>query len=140
MTGKSSSDAYIDKAILVVDDQAMTRTMVKSALKGAGFDNVFMVEDGEQAVNTLETREVDLIIADWKMPGISGMDLLTYVRKSEKHRLLPFIMLTGHCSREAVIEAASAEVSAYIAKPFAPGDLVDKVVKLLEREEKGQKN
>lgn len=133
MSNRALSDKEKQASILVVDDQALTRTMVKTALKGAGFENVHLSEDGEQAIQFLQQETVDLIIADWRMPGISGLDLLKYVRKSDVEFEKPFIMLTGQCSREAVLEAASARVSGYIGKPFSPDELVNKVVQLLKR-------
>lgn len=133
MSNRALSDKERQANILVVDDQALTRTMVKTALKGVGFDNIHLSENGDQAMQFLQHESVDLIIADWLMPGISGLDLLRYVRKAETEFEKPFIMLTGQCTRESVVEAASARVSGYIGKPFSPDELVNKVLQLLRK-------
>lgn len=133
MSGRALSDKEKQAAILVVDDQALTRNMVKTALKGAGFEQVYLAEDGEQALHLLQERPIDLFVVDWKMPGLSGIELLKHIRKAETEVERPFIMLTGHCTREAVVEAASQRVSGYIGKPFSPDELIKKITQLLRR-------
>lgn len=125
----------VDKEILilVVDDQALSRAMVRATLKGLGFDNVVLLEDGSQAFPILESERVDMIIADWRMPGVSGLELLKRVRSVEKTRHIPFLMLTGDRSRESVMAAVQAGVTDYLGKPFTSQMLSEKVASVMSK-------
>lgn len=104
--------------ILVVDDFAAMRRIVKTSLKQLGFDNISEAEDGQAALTKLELGRYRLIISDWNMPNMMGIDLLKAVRANEKLKEIPFLLVTAEAQKENIIEAAKAGVSNYIVKPF----------------------
>lgn len=116
-----------DLTILVVDDHPMTRNMVKAILKGLGFDNIVQAENGEFAVQRIFEDQVDLVICDWNMPHMSGLEVLKRVRSEEKFKALPFLMLTAEAYRENVNAAMTSGVTDYIVKPFTAETLANKL-------------
>ncbi len=117
----------IDKtlSILIVDDQALTRDMVKSIMRQYGFSDLSIAENGSRALEILERNKIDLVICDWNMPSMKGIDLLRIVRSTPKFSKVRFIMLTAEAYRESVKEAANLKVDGYIAKPFTAKQLGD---------------
>ncbi|NQV55639.1 MAG: response regulator [Rhodospirillales bacterium] len=120
--------------ILVVDDEPEVLRLVGSVLRGMGINDVKQAADGEEALSIVlaQSRRIDLIICDWSMPKLSGLDLLQEIRGN--NLTIPFLMITGNADEEAVRSAKGYGVSAYIAKPFSIGDLERKVLRLLKRE------
>ncbi|HIJ75806.1 MAG TPA: response regulator [Deltaproteobacteria bacterium] len=119
----------VDKqiSILVADDFGSMRTQIRWLLGQMGFKNVFEARNGKEAMALLEKSKIGLIICDWVMPECNGLDLLRHVRGHEKHRDLPFLMVTGVTEKENVIAAVEAKVSNYIIKPFTPETLEMKI-------------
>lgn len=119
----------VDKSIpiLVVDDFNTMRRIVKNCLRQLGFDNVTEAEDGAIALDKLKSSSFKLVISDWNMPNMMGIDLLKAVRGDEGLKHLPFLMVTAEAQKENVIEAAKAGVSNYIIKPFTADDLQKKL-------------
>lgn len=107
-----------DLCILVVDDYASMRKVLKKFLREIGFRNVIEAEDGNDAWKKLNATNVDLVISDWNMPNMNGMELLRKIRKSEQFEQLNFIMVTVEGSKQNIVEAVSLKVSNYIVKPF----------------------
>lgn len=118
---------------LVVDDQREVRKSIRKMLGSLGYTSVLEEKDGLDAWQRLQTDPVDVAIVDLFMPGLSGIDLLRRVRKDERLRGLPFIMVTGELAEEIVAEAAETDVDAYIIKPFAAQTLEEKINAVLER-------
>lgn len=104
--------------ILVIDDYNTMRRIVKNLLKQLGFSNTDEAADGEEAFKKLHERDFKLIISDWNMEPMSGLELLKKVRSDEKLKNLPFIMVTAESKPENVMIAKKAGVSNYIVKPF----------------------
>lgn len=119
--------------ILIVDDYALTREMVKSILKNVGYKNINQAVNGRMAVTDISEAEVayDLIICDWNMPGLTGLDVLKKVRAAEETKDVPFLILTSEAEKEKVTAAINNGVSDFLLKPFTPGVLVEKVKQLL---------
>jgi two-component system chemotaxis response regulator CheY len=114
--------------ILVVDDFASMRQIVRKALGELGFHNVSEAAGGKDALRKIESGEsFELIISDWNMPQMSGLDLLQHIRASDKSKKLPFLMITAEAQRDNIIEAAKAGVSQYIVKPFTAESLEQKL-------------
>jgi CheY-like chemotaxis protein len=116
---------------LVVDDEEGPRLFVTSVLKDLGITEIATACDGQEALDRIAGREdlFDLIVCDWMMPRVSGLDLLKSVRDARPD--LPFLMVTGLATRKAVEKALSHRVSGYIAKPFTPEQLEEKVLLML---------
>lgn len=131
-------DVEINKNIrvLVVDDHVLTRDMVRLILKGLGFNNIVTAESAVHALNTLNSEKIEMVICDWNMPNMTGLELLQQVRSQDRYKDLPFLMLTAEAYRENVSEAAIAGVSDYIAKPFTSEVLQEKIKGVLRRSSK----
>lgn len=128
------------KRILVIDDQGSIRVVFSTFLKDVGFKNVDCAMDGKDALKLMHIYPYDLIICDWIMPKLTGMELLQLLRQSEQAADIPFIMVTSSSDSEDVQQAISAGVTDYIIKPFQPVQLKQKVLQHLEKSQyKGQK-
>jgi two-component system chemotaxis response regulator CheY len=117
--------------ILVVDDFQTMRRIIINLLRQLGFTNMTEADDGTTAWEKLQVEQIDLIVSDWNMPKMTGMDLLRKVRADEKHKATPFIMVTAEGKRENVIAAVQAGVSNYIVKPFNAMTLKEKLTKVI---------
>ena len=123
-----------DLKVLVVEDDPRSQNFLKRVLGAFGVSEVFTADDGRYAQEFLETAEdlVDLIICDWRMPRMSGLDLLQQVRMTYPD--MPFMMLTGSKDMESVKDAKKLNVDAYVAKPYSPQVLKQKLVELAKRQ------
>ncbi len=116
--------------ILVVDDFATMRRIVKNILTQLGFKHIVEADDGTTAVKVLEQENIDLIISDWNMPKMTGLELLKKVRGEERWAKIPFIMVTAEAQQDNIILAVKAKVSQYIVKPFTADTLGEKIQKV----------
>ncbi|MDP2862166.1 MAG: response regulator, partial [Desulfobacterales bacterium] len=103
--------------VLVVDDFATMRRIIKNILKQIGFTNIIEAEDGKSALKMLQNDKFDLIMCDWNMPEMPGIELLGKVRADEQLKGIPFVMVTAEAQKENIIEAVKAGVNSYIVKP-----------------------
>ena len=128
----------MDKSIriLIVDDFSTMRRIVKNLLNDLGFFNTAEADDGSTALVELRKAPFDLVITDWNMPGMPGIDLLKAIRADDALKTIPVLLVTAEAKREQIIEAAQAGVNGYIIKPFTAATLEDKLVKIFERMEK----
>ena len=104
--------------ILIVDDYKTMLRIIRNLLKQLGFENVDEATDGASALSKLRAKQYGLVISDWNMEPMTGLQLLREVRSDAKLRALPFIMVTAESKKENVITAKEAGVSNYIVKPF----------------------
>jgi two-component system chemotaxis response regulator CheY len=117
--------------IMVVDDSRIMRNTVKGVFSGLGISCVFVeANDGEEALMQLEMYPIDLILLDWNMPKLSGIDFLKKVRAAEKHKTLPIIMVTSEAAKFTVIEALKNGATDYITKPINLDLFKEKITKL----------
>jgi two-component system chemotaxis response regulator CheY len=116
---------------LVVDDFPIMRRAIKTVLNDLGYGDVTEAPDGNTALPLLKGGNFGFLITDWKMPGMSGLQLLQEVRADERLVKLPILMLTGEAAHARIIEAMRAGVTGYILKPFATSALRDKIAKML---------
>ena len=121
-------------SVLVVDDATFIRDLVKKGLRDH-FPGVQIEEaiNGRKAQQLLGRLSVDLILCDWEMPELSGLELLTWCREQDALKSVPFIMVTSRGDKENVVQAIQAGVSDFIGKPFSTEQLVTKVRKALNR-------
>jgi two-component system chemotaxis response regulator CheY len=122
---------YENYTALVVDDFSTMRRIVRNILRDLEFKNILEAEDGDAAVTILKTQKVDIIISDWNMPKMTGLELLKWVRSNEKTAAMPFLMVTAESQKENIIEAVKAKVSNYVVKPFTAATLAEKLEKIL---------
>ena len=119
--------------ILIVDDFSTMRRIIKNLLRDLGFTNTVEADDGITALPILNLGNIDFLVTDWNMPGMTGIELLRHVRADEKLKHLPVLMVTAEAKREQIIEAAQAGVNGYVVKPFTALALKDKIEKIFER-------
>lgn len=119
-----------DMKVLVVDDFATMRRIVKNILTQLGFKNIVEADDGATAVDLLKNEKVDLIISDWNMPKMTGLELLQHVRADASMADVPFVMVTAEAQQDNIILAVKAKVSQYIVKPFTAETLGEKLEKV----------
>lgn len=124
--------------ILIVDDLQSERQLLKNHLRRIGFRNIFEASDGREALQMMLATKTagnpfDLVISDWVMPNISGIQLLKWVRSIEGWETLPFILLTAEGDKEKVIEAVQTRVSSYLVKPVDEGELTEKLSKVWQK-------
>ena len=119
--------------ILIVDDFSTMRRIIKNLLRDLGFNNTIEAADGTTALPMLKTGDFDLLVTDWNMPGMQGIDLLKAVRGDRSISSLPVLMVTAESKRDQIVEAAQAGVNGYIVKPFTAQTLKEKIDKIWER-------
>ena len=114
-------------AILIVDDYKTMLRIIRNLLKQIGFDNVDEATDGSTALQRLREKNYGLVISDWNMEPMTGLQLLKEIRSDPKLKHIPFIMVTSESRTENVIAAKEAGVSNYIVKPFNADTLKQKL-------------
>jgi two-component system chemotaxis response regulator CheY len=119
--------------ILVVDDFATMRRIIKNLLGELGFNNLDEADDGKTALPILQTGKVDFLVTDWNMPGMTGLELVKAVRSSPKLRHTPILMVTAEAKKSQIVEAAQAGINGYVVKPFTAGTLNEKIEKIFAR-------
>jgi two-component system chemotaxis response regulator CheY len=121
----------LNMRVLVVDDFATMRRIVKNVLKQIGFSDILEADDGATALDVLKENKVDLIVSDWNMPKMTGLDLLKTVRADESMKEVPFLMVTAEAQKDNVLQAVQAGVSNYIVKPFTADGVKEKLTQIL---------
>ena len=118
--------------ILVVDDFATMRRIIRNLLKELGFNNVDEAEDGVNALAKLRADRFDFVVSDWNMPNMTGIDLLRNIRSDAQLKDLPVLMVTAEAKKENIIAAAQAGASGYVVKPFTAATLDEKLKKIFQ--------
>jgi len=108
-----------DAQILIVEDSSAIRLLMKMQLRHMGFSRIHEAEDGRAALALLQTEKMDLIISDWHMPRMNGVELLRTVRSRAELSEIPFIMMTGDATATGVRMALQLKVNDLILKPFS---------------------
>lgn len=119
--------------VLVVDDLGSARKILKRLLAEIGTFSVDEASDGEEALLKLNNAQFDLVISDWEMPKMKGIELLEAIRRDQNLSKIPFIMITANRTREGVIKANNFGVSDYISKPFDSATLRAKIDGVLSK-------
>ena len=117
--------------VLAVDDSATMRRIIKNQLKQSGVDDVDEAENGREALLLLARVQYDLLITDWNMPEMCGLDLVLEVRKTEAFKKIPILMITTVSAKEDIVNALKAGVNNYVVKPFDAATLQAKVTQLV---------
>lgn len=117
--------------VLVVDDDAEHRALIRRMLERIGTTQIIEAPNGLAGVASLKQESVDIVICDWRMPVMSGIDMLKAVRAEQPR--LPFIMLSGRADEVAVTAAKDMGVSAYLVKPVTPEKLKLKITQVFAR-------
>ena len=121
-------------SVLVVDDAPFIRDLVKKSLRNH-FPGIHIEEavNGRKAQQMLGKQDFDLILCDWEMPELSGLELLSWCRSEDRLKTTPFVMVTSRGDKENVVQAIQAGVSGYVSKPFTNEQLLTKVKQALNK-------
>ncbi|MCR9256863.1 MAG: response regulator [Alphaproteobacteria bacterium] len=120
-----------DMPILIVDDYKTMLRIIRNLLKQLGFNNVDEASDGEAALRKIQEKKFGLVISDWNMEPMTGLQLLKKVRSDPKTAKMPFIMVTAESKTENVVAAKKAGVNNYIVKPFNAATLKGKMTAVI---------
>ncbi len=126
-------DLDLTMKVLIVDDMLTMRRILRNVLQEIGYTNVRDAKDGEEAFNTLKIGGYGLVVADWNMPVMTGLELLKAIRADAELKTLPVLMVTAEAQKENIIEVVQAGVSGYIVKPFTGDGLQEKLVKIFAK-------
>ena len=124
---------FSNYSALVVDDFSTMRRIVNNLLRQSGFGQVTEAEDGVEALRKLEMGSYNIIVSDWNMPNMTGLELLKAVRSSANLKNTPFLLITAEARTENIIDAAQAGADGYIVKPFTAAILSEKIEAILRR-------
>ena len=122
----------MDFTVCVVEDERVSRTMIIEMLKKMGINRIVASTNGQTALDKLQTQRADLIISDWHMPVMDGLEFFRAVKKEEAFKDTPFLMVTVEDSKEKVVEALKWGIRDYIVKPLSSRSFEAKVKSLLK--------
>ena len=127
-------DLDTSKRILIAEDNPNLRQVIVSIVKKIGYAQVLEAEDGEIAWQFIQRGGVDIVLTDWAMPGLDGMQLLKKIRTAKTPtRDIPFLMITAADTKNAILSAGKEGVDAYIIKPFSVNTIMDKITEAIEK-------
>ncbi len=119
--------------ILIVDDFAGDRKIIKAFLAEIGLTDVTEVGGGRSALKKLREEEIGLVLLDWNMPDLSGLEVLKFIRANEGMKNIPVIMVTSERGKENIVAAMKAGITEYLTKPFTAEALKEKIRNALTR-------
>ena len=112
---------------LVVDDSSTMRRIIINTLNKLGHQEVVEASNGREGLDRLAANPIDIIITDWNMPEMSGIEFIRAVRANEKMASLPVLMVTTNAAKDDIVEALRAGVTNYVVKPFTPDTMREKI-------------
>lgn len=127
------SDLDLTLKVLVVDDMSTMRRIIKNVLKQIGYTDMEEAENGEEGLKKLKNGGFGLVVSDWNMPVMMGIDMLRAIRADPELKHLPVLMVTAEAQKENIIEAVQAGVSNYVVKPFTADALLEKLQKIFAK-------
>ena len=123
-----------EKNILIVEDEAAIREMVDFALRRAGF-NTLHAGNGREALDIIANQKPDMVLLDWMLPDLAGIDIARRLKREELTRDVPIIMLTAKAEEHDKLKGFDVGVDDYVTKPFSPRELVARINAVLRRGE-----
>ncbi len=127
---------YEIKKILVVEDLSIMRRLLINTLKSLGYNDILEAENGNEALELMGKHHFDIVITDWMMPKLSGLDLARAMKSMEKLADIPILMVTSKDDKTDVMEAMRVKVNDYIIKPFNARTLESKINKIVLQQSK----
>lgn len=122
----------LNREILIVDDTAVLRNIMKMQLQRMGFFHIHEAPDGCEAMKILQAQRIDLVISDWNMPVMNGVELLREIRGNAVLQDIPFIMVTAEASTAKISMALQLKVDELILKPFTMEILERKIIRVIQ--------
>lgn len=117
--------------LLVADDSRMIRKLIRELLQDLGFVSIDEAADGAAALSLFREKPYDLVLTDWNMPSLSGIDLLRAIRTGEVRHETPVVLFTADVSARRMVEALESGANGFVAKPFAVPALCEKILRLI---------
>lgn len=112
---------------LVVDDSTTMRRIIINTLNKLGYTEIVEAGNGREGIDKLNEGPVDMIITDWNMPEMNGIEFIRTLRAMEGKQQLPVLMVTTNATKDDIVEALRAGVTNYVVKPFSPGTIKEKI-------------
>lgn len=119
--------------ILVVDDSSTMRRIIINTLNKLGHGEIVEAANGREGLDRLGAQAVDLVITDWNMPEMSGIEFIRALRGDDRFRALPVLMVTTNAAKDDIVEALHAGVNNYVVKPFTPETIREKIEAVLAK-------
>ncbi len=119
--------------ILIIEDNIHFSTLLSSIMRALGVEDIEEARDGSEALEVLKSYSADLVIADWKMDGIDGVECVRLIRADDEspNRFLPIIMVTGYTEKKLIRSALDAGVNDFLAKPISARSLLSRITSVL---------
>ncbi len=117
--------------VLIIDDVNAVRVQFKSLLKSCGFEHIYMCESAEEAIKAIERETYHLVVCDWHMAPMDGLQLLKHLRSHPVYKAIPFVMVTAESTRDQVLLAIQSGVDDYVLKPLTLLKVDEKIRGLL---------
>jgi len=135
MEGGTMKKSLTQLCVLVVDDQSESRALLRNILSDIGINQIYEAQDGKTGLAFLDSSFdlIDVIMCDWNMPQMNGIDLLRQIRSTGANT--PFMMITGRSDKTSVVEAKSLGVNVYVRKPYSPTQIEAKLRAVVQRME-----
>jgi len=126
--------------ILVVDDSLPMRAVIRKVVKASGFDvgDFFEAANGREALEAMKDSWVDLILTDYNMPDMDGLELLEAIKEDEIMKEIPVVMITTEGSQQRIQEFMDKGAAAYVKKPFTPEEIKSKLSQIMGEPEDGE--
>lgn len=119
--------------VLVVDDFSTTRRIISKLLRQVGIEQIYEARDGQEALDVLDEVNIDLVVTDWHMPIMDGLEQVVTMREQQDISHIPVLMVTAESKKAQMMLAAQAGVNGYIVKPFDAATLQTKILRIAER-------
>lgn len=119
-----------NKRILFVEDSPTMRRIIENSLKKLAIKEIVDAENGVDALEKIQKQDFDMVLTDWNMPEMNGQELVEHIRKMDKYKNVPILMITTRGMQEDVVTAIKSGVNGYIVKPFTPEVLKKKMVEI----------
>ena len=117
---------------LIVDDSSTMRRIIINTLNKLGYKECHEASNGREGIERLATAQIDMIITDWNMPEMSGVDFIRAVRANPGTCELPVLMVTTNAAEDDIVEALKAGANNYVVKPFTPDTIREKILAALK--------
>lgn len=127
------TELNLNMKVLIVDDFATMRKIVRNILKQIGFTNIVEADDGANALSIIKQEKIDFVVTDWNMPNMTGLELLKNIRSTEKAKDVPVLMVTAEGLAENVVDAVKAGVDNYVVKPFTAETVQEKIEQIFAK-------
>jgi len=122
-----------NQKVLVVDDFSTMRKLIRNVLKEIGFNHIYEAETGVTALDILRSDEIGLVLTDWNMPAMTGLELLQRIRREPASKDIPVLMVTAEGKKENVVEAIKAGADNFVVKPFTAETIREKIEQIFRK-------